>query len=173
MDEQNRERSENQNEPGMYGDEYLVWEVLERPKYERGRLWYLIAIAVAVGLLIYAVATANFLFALIIIMFALILYLSSVVDPRTVRVALTQAGVTVGERFHRYRDISRFWVVYQPPEVKTLYLDLKSGFNSCMPVHLGDVNPNQVRQILAHFVREDLDEDDEPVSDFIGRILKI
>lgn len=168
------EESELEEAPiGNYSTEYMGWDILEYPKYDRGRIWYIGMGVFGVGLLIYAVISANFLFALIIIMFALVTYLSSVSEPKKIKFALTDNGILVGRSFYMYRDLSRFWFIYEPPEVKSLYLEFKNALRPRVTIDLGNVNPNQVRQVLANFVREDFNEDDEPFADFVGRVLKI
>ena len=50
------------------GTPQLEWEVDEYPAHQRSKVWYILAAVVGVALIIYAVATANFLFAVIILM---------------------------------------------------------------------------------------------------------
>jgi len=56
-----------------YGKELLSWEVSDHHGHERGTFWYVAAAVIALGTLIYAVLTRNFLFAFIIIMFGIII----------------------------------------------------------------------------------------------------
>lgn len=158
---------------GEHGTEYLSWEYSGYRRYERGRTWYVVMGLFGFGLLIYALLSANFLFALIIIMFGLIIYLSSINRPEVVKVAITEEGVEMGEVFYRYRDIAHFWFAYEPPDVKNLYLDFRDPWRSRAAVELEDIDPNEVRQVIGSFLVEDLTKDEEPVSDTIGRILKI
>ena len=60
---------------GKYGTALVSWEVDEYPHHERSRRWYLIAGAISLALIIYAIMTANFLFALIILMVDIIFIL--------------------------------------------------------------------------------------------------
>jgi len=156
-----------------YSTEYIGWEILEYPKYDRGRSWYIAMGVLGGGLLIYSIISANFLFALIIIMFALVTYLASVSEPKQIKFAITDNGIRIGRSFYLYRDISRFWFIYEPPQVRALYFEFKNSLRPRVTVDLGAMNPNQVRQVLGRFVREDFNEDDEPFSDFVGRVLKI
>lgn len=153
--------------------EILGWDALEYPKYRRGRLWYAGALLIGGGLLIYAVLSANFLFALIVVMVALMAYLSSVVEPRKIRFSIVDTGIRLGRAFYPYRDIGRFWFIYEPPEVQALYLEFKNSFRPRLTIDLGNANPNQVRQALGGFLREDFTEEEEPFADFLGRVLKI
>lgn len=157
----------------LYGQEILGWDVPEFRKYRRGRLWYAVAVLTGVGLLIYSVASANFPFALFIVMFSIMLYLTIAGEPKTLRFSITETGILLGGTFRSFREISRFWVIYEPPEVKSLYIDFKSSLRPRMVIDLGAMNPNEVRAVMAQFAREDLDEDTEPFTDFMGRILKI
>ncbi len=173
MEDVNDELELEESPVGNYSTEYMGWDILEYPKYDRGRIWYIGMAVFGIGLLIYAVVSANFLFALIIIMFALVTYLSSVSEPKKIKFALTDNGILVGRSFYMYRDLSRFWFIYEPPEVKSLYLEFKNSLRPRVTIDLGNANPNQVRQVLGNFVREDFNEDDEPFADFVGRVLKI
>lgn len=155
------------------GQTLMEWEVDESIGHKRGFFWYISAITVGTGLLIYSVITANFLFTLIILMLALIIYLSVVRGPQILRFMITEAGVKVGTTFYPYRDISEFFFIYEPPEVKNLHFRFKDPLRPRIYVDLDNQNPNEVRAILGQFILEDFSQDEEPFSDFLGRILKI
>lgn len=156
-----------------HGETFLVWEVDEYPRYERSLFWYLAAGVVGIGFLWYALATVNFLFALIVIIFAIILLLSGTREPHRLRAALTEDGLELGTRFHDWHDFTAFWLVYDPPLVKTLYLAPKSALQPPFGVPLGGANPNLVREKILRYVKEDLERDDEPFCDSLARLLKI
>lgn len=159
--------------PPEYGQEYFGWLVDEFPRYDRGFFWYVFMTVAWVALLIYSVINANFLFALIIVMFALVMYLSNIRKANKIRFSVTDVGILVGETFYPYKDIKRYWFIYEPPEVKNLYFEFKSALSPRVSVDLGDMNPNEVRQVLNQFVYEDLNEDEEPISDFLARLFKL
>ena len=123
--------------------------------------------------MIYSVVSANFLFALIIVLVGLILYLSLVIEPADLRIAVTEDGIELGHAFYRYKEIQNFWFIYEPPAVRSLYVEFKGALQPRIRIDLMDQNPNKVRTHLGRFVREDLEQDDEPLSDVIGRLLKI
>ena len=150
----------------------MGWEFAAYPKYQRGRLWYAGAVAVGVGLLLYAVISGNFLFALFVLMFALVMYLTSTSHPPQVRVIFKEDSMAVGGHTYRYKDLKRFWIVYEPP-VKTLYVMTGDLLRPRLHVALEDQDPNVVRALLAPLVREELDDADEPWSDILGRLLKL
>ena len=164
--------NETSFEPKSDIREYLAWEYPERPRYRRGVLWYALMLVVGLGLLIYAVYSANFLFALIIIMFALVIYVTTTIDPGDTRFSVTDEGIEAAGRIYGFRDIDRFWFYYDPP-VKSLYLIMRGAAGSRLRVDLVDQDPNEVRAILGQFVREDLEQIDEPISDILSRIIKL
>lgn len=153
--------------------EYLGWDFFEHKHYERGALWYAGMAVAGLGLLIYAVVSANFLFAIIIILFALVTYLASLSEPEKIRFAVIAGGVRVGSRHYPFKSIRRFWFIYEPPSVRNLYLELNSLVEPRLAIDLEEMNPNDVRTVLAQFVHEDFTETEEPFSDYVGRILKI
>jgi len=48
-------------------DTHISWKIPEYREHERSKKWYIIAIAIMALLLLYAIFTANFLFAVILI----------------------------------------------------------------------------------------------------------
>lgn len=157
---------------GEHGLVHLAWMVDEYPAYRRGWRWYVVAFLVGGGLIVWALATLNFLFALIVVIFAIVLALSSARKPVRLRFAVCEDGLEMGHRFIPWTDISRFWIVYEPPTVKSLYVDFKSALVPDLMVPLEQMNPNAVRKTLLEYVDEDPSRDAEPLSDFLARVLK-
>ena len=86
---------------------------------------------------------------------------------------IAELGVIVGKRFYHYDELKSFYLVYQPPEVKTLFFETKNPLRPHLRVSLYDVNPLQVRDTLRQFLTEDLDHTEEPLSDMIARHWRI
>lgn len=158
---------------GRHGKELLMWDFWEFKKYDRGPLWYGLAISLAVALLLSALISGNFLFALIIVMFGLVMYLVTIAQPSRVRASITETGIIVGTAFYPYREMRHFWIVYDPPGVQKLYLDAGGLIRPRIVLELEEVNPNAVRKAIGRFVPEDLTQDGEPLADILGRLLKI
>lgn len=158
---------------GAPGAALLEWQISEFAHYDRGALWHVVALLTGLGLLVYAILTSNFLFALIIVMFALALYLSIITEPAKIRFALTDGGIEIGRTRYPYREIKSFWLIYDPPEVKKLYLDFLAPLRPRLTIDLDDVNPNDVRAALLTRIHEDLTQVEEPMSEVLGRLFKI
>ncbi|MFH1030853.1 MAG: DUF5673 domain-containing protein [bacterium] len=151
----------------------LSWTFPEFVKYERSKRWYIIAGAIVIMLMVYSIFSYNFLLAVIIVMTIMIVLMREKVAPKKIKFSITERGIEIGASFHPFRDIKRFSIIYQPPEVKTLYLEFRFKLKPRFSVQLEDQNPNDIRKILKEYLEEDLDRESESVSDALGRWLKI
>ncbi len=156
-----------------HGRLLLTWHFPEYVKYQRGPYWYVIVIILLVGAIIYSVLTANFLFVLFLILFGLIIVLHQKRRPIKVDSSIFEDGIAVGQRFYEWSDIKNFRLVYQPPGVKRLYIDLKSVLLPDFSVPLEEQNPLRVRELLKDYLKEDLTKEEETITDRLNRWLKI
>lgn len=163
---------ENNKKEGK-GRALLSWKIPEFVRHERGIGWYILAFLIGAGLLLYAIFTANFLFAVIVLMAVLILALGSRQQPKILPFEILETGIVVGQRYFPYKNFSHFWIIYEPPEVKNLYFDFISVLKPTLSVPLENQNPNEVRKILLQYLKEDTEKEHESFSDFISRKLKI
>lgn len=155
-----------------YGEIFLEWKYPEFPRYERGVLWYFFSGLFLAFLMGYAILTINFLFAIIIALFAILFYLFHR-NVRDISVRIAQDGILLNNKLYAYHDIEKFWIIYQPPEVKSLYFQLKGFFSPPLILLLEDKNPNEVRNILLKYIPEDLSQEEEPPIDALTRGFKL
>ncbi len=171
---ENQEESVDANEPAPLGYEIVSWETPEYLKHERAHWWYwLYGIAIAC-MLIYAVVTSNFLFAVILIIGTLTLIISDARHPEPIIVVITTEGVVVGNRFYDYDEMRHFTIIYKPMhDVRRVYFEFKSAIKHRLSLPLHDVDPIIVRDNLLKYIPEDLERDEEPLSEVLGRLLKL
>lgn len=155
------------------GRAFAAWTIPEYTQHERNRTWYWTAGIVAAVLLVYSVWTANFLFAVLILLTGIILYVQHNERPALLMVQLRSDGVQVGEGNYSFKDLKSFWIIYEPPEVKTLYFDFSSNWLPRLPVPLQDEDPVAIRRFLVQYLPEDLSREGEPTSDALSRIFKL
>lgn len=148
------------------------WGFKEFNDSGRSRNWYVYSVLVVAALLVFSFFSANILFGLLVIISYLLILLFHR-SQNEVSFRITQDGIAVNQRFYPYEDIKNFYIIYNPPEVKTLYFEPKSPVNPRIPVPLHDQNPVAIRDWLLKFVDENLDREFEPVSDQISRLLKL
>jgi hypothetical protein len=171
MEEVRQDTIEEEQFP--YGRGIVQWEIDEYPDHQRSRRWYVVMGAAGALLLLYAVFTANFLFAVIILMIGIISIISSFKTPDKIPVVVTSTGVIIGDTYYDYPVLKNFSILYNPPEVKYLYIDFHSMTRPLLTIPLEQVDPNIVRESLLPFVIEDLDRIDETLTDVLRRLYKL
>ena len=155
------------------GEILMSWMIDEYRPHQRGPLWYGVAVTLGFGLLIYSIITQNFLFAVMVLMFGLLIGLTAIRKPGRVPFVITDLGMGVGDHFTPYKEIKNYWMIYEPPEVKTLYIEFRNAVLPHLIVPIDDQNPLDIRETMGRFVPEDLGKEDEPFMDWIARQLKI
>lgn len=155
-----------------HGKILVKWHFPESEKPERPVSWYIVSFIISILLLLYSVITANFLFAVIIVMVIVILLLNQRKDIIEIDIEITGAGIEVGEKFYPYKDLSKFFIIYEPPTISNLYFEFKSKLKPALSIPLKKQNPVKIRDILIQFLEENIDMEEEPTSDFLTRWLK-
>jgi len=159
--------------PIQIGAPQMAWEVDEYPQHQRSRTWYLVTGIFGVVMIIYAIATANFLFAVIILMTGVITLLATFMPPDRVPVVITNTGVVVSDMYYDFEAIKDFAIVYDPPEIKYLYLEFDSPWHPLVSVPLEDEDPNEVRELLLPYLIENIHRTDERLTDALRRVYKL
>ncbi len=165
------EASESQGP--YFGEEVFRWEVDEYERHARGPIWYSVAFLVGLSLVLYAIVTRNFLFAIIVIMAGVIIALSTLREPQRIPFLVTTRGVALGSQFIAYKDLKSFWILYEPPHTKKLYVDFRSPITPHLAVPLEDQDPLELREALLQFIMEDPTQEDESLTELLGRVMKL
>lgn len=169
-----QQTTDSKNEEIAKGRVLDQWTFPEFIKHERGPGWYAAAGLIGIALFIYAIVSGNFLFALIILLIAIIIFNHNRSEPMMIPFQIYQSGVQVGDKFYLYRDIDSFAIVYEPPAVKRLYITLKAAtLRREISIPLNNKNPLKVRSTLLDFLEEDLTRDKESMNDAMARVFKI
>ena len=152
----------------------MSWEVPEHDQHERGRNWYILAFLITGAMMLYAFLSANFLFAMIILIGAFILILREGHGPLMVRISLTTEGIRTGRKFYDYDDLKDFSIVYKPAQgFKNLYIEFKNPIKPRISVPLDSMDPLKIRENLLRYLPEDLDRTNPPTSEGLAKILKL
>ncbi len=174
-EEKNHNREEEQEEEkNDFGEEIVSWEIPEEEKYDKNKNWYIIASLVALLLLAYSLFTANYLFALIIIMMALVIIIREGQGTPILIFSINTDGVILGKNFYDYDEFENFSIVYKPrQEVKKLYIEFKNKFKKRLSIPLQDMNPVEIRHVLQKYLEEDLERTDPPLSEQFAKIFRL
>lgn len=151
----------------------FVWEAPEYERYHRGPRWYLFMSLVVFFLVFYSIWTANYLFALIILLTGIIFIIAGNEKPRTVLIQVGESGIVIDGEYLGFEDIRHFGIVFQPPNVKVLYIYPRPFMRNRMRIYLGEQDPVELRNHLKQYIVEDLDLRDEHASDILAKLLKL
>lgn len=157
----------------MVSQDKFVWEAPFFERHPRGKGWYLWMSLAALFLVAYAVWTANFLFAFIILLMAILLVLAGGQEPKNILVQVGDNGVVWAGKLYLFQDIDSFSIVYQPPLAKVLYLEHRNPVMPRIRIELQEQDPLELRSHLRQYLREDLDLQSEHLSDIVSRLLRI
>lgn len=155
------------------GDALLSWESWNHPPHERSRRWYFIAAAIGVAFIVWAIWQENYLFAIIVLMTAVILLFGQIQPSERMMVHVTTLGIVFGDDFYPYDAMKDFSIVYQPPEVKNLYISFHKTWQPMISIPIEDANPNDLRESLLPYLFENLEREDETLTDTIRRVYKL
>lgn len=155
-----------------HGKVLIQWSFFDVPVYSRSTMWYVVMSLLFLGIFTYAIFSNNILFAFILLLFVLVMIISNR-NRKQIEFKIMEDGVSIGSRFYPYKDIEKFWIIYRPLETKTLYLHFNRLITPRIPIPIDDQNPVEIRKYLLKYIEEDLNQDEEPFSDKLSKILKI
>lgn len=156
-----------------YGEVDFSWDFPEYITHDRSLPWYVLSSLVVVGLFAFSLITGNILFAIIIILATIITVYIGRRQPRIMNIKLTEEGIVVENRFYPYSEIKNFWIVHEMPNIRKLYFEFSSPLIPRLSVPYQDQDPNQLRNYLLQYVEESDEREGEPISEAIGRWLKL
>jgi hypothetical protein len=158
--------------PHAFDHALLTWKAPEYIHHEKSPIWFLVAGLIALFFVIYGLKTNGWTFSVAIIVFAGTYYLVHRHTPPLVEVKLSKFGAKIGRHVFPYSHLKSFWIVYEPPFVKKLYLRSASAFRPDIFVSLEDADPVEVRHILSKYLTE-LRGRHEPFSDTLVRLFRL
>lgn len=150
----------------------LTWTFPEFVRYARTKRWYTVAGLLTAAAFLWAVFQSNVLFAILLVLAAIVYVAIGQRRPRQITFTVTEDGVSVERDLYPWAELDRFWLVYQPPLVKRLFFRFKTGVRPVLSVLLEQENPVTVRKTLLEYLPEDL-HGEEPALDQLARFLKL
>jgi len=165
---------------------YLRWQVPEYRKPDRNQTWYILAAIFIVICLFFCFFTvrswslvflgysSNFLFALILIIAAIIMIINESQPTIMVDIELGPEGLKVGTKFYDYDELKNFAVLYKPKQgIKNLYFEFKASLRLRLSIPLRRLDALTVRNFLIRYLDEDLERVAPPLSEQLTKLLKL
>ena len=149
----------------------ISWEAPEFKELVKGPYWYMFYAGITVLLIGYGAYTNSLITIIAFSVMSLVGLTFAFRKPEKITFTLTSTGIVVADKNFPYKIIKKFWIVYYPPEIKTLNLETSAYLNSHIKIELGDQNPIEVKKFLKNYLPEDLDKE-ESLPEVIARKLK-
>ncbi len=149
----------------------MTWSAPEFVHYPKSKTWFIIMSAAGVALVAYFLFQKDFLTAVLFICLLVLMLYFSKAKPKTINIELDSLGIKIGVLKLPYKQIKSFWIIYEPPEVKTLNFETTAYLNRNISLQLEQKDPVQIRKFLLEYLPEDLDKE-ESVTDKLARKLK-
>ena len=150
----------------------LEWEAQEYVKHQKGVLWYILFAIIFIGGAALAYYCKAWSFSLVLFAFALTYVIYDRKNPKKVKVTLSEIGIKVGRRIYQYGRIQAFWLVYNPPFIKTVNIRVHNEYLVDITIQLGDQDPAELHEFLNKKVPE-LEGKDEGTLNALSRIFKL
>lgn len=149
-----------------------TWHISEREKKTKTIGWYIGAITLLLVVVYYGVRDENFLLSFMAILIAIIYILLLQRGSLDLDFSITETGIKRGPYFYSYDEFDMFWIIYTPP-IKTLYMGFKNSLKPRLSIPLEDQDPLNIRDTLLQYLEEDLEKENESLSDVMERSLKL
>jgi hypothetical protein len=159
------------NEPKTNQKKELAWQAPEYQEYRKNPMWFVAFGLITALLVLYGIYTKSWTTAALFLLLGIMGIVYASRKPNLVTIKLDGSGVQVSNLLYSYKTIKKFWVAYNPPDVKCLYLETSAYLNRVVKIELGNTDPREVRELLKQYLDEDL-EQDEGTLDAIARKLK-
>lgn len=149
------------------------WVAPEYHQHPKSVQWWVTAGVVLLIALILEAVSGNWTFLVATLVFALVYWYTEIHHPpRHTKIILSSIGVKIGHTVIPFNQIKNFWVIYNPPEVKKLYLRLRRYYLADLIIELENQDPLAIRKFLGEHL-EELPDRKETVSEFILRTFKL
>lgn len=148
------------------------WSAPEYVHHEKGFLWKIIVPGLWLILVIYALFSAAWTFAVSLLIFAGVYWLIYHEKPEHIPVKISRVGIKIGSHEIPFNHIRAFWILYQPPFLKQLQIRTILRFTPDILISLQDQDPAEIREYLASQIQE-WEGRDETISEIFIRVLKL
>ena len=149
----------------------ISWTAPEFIHYPKSKLWLIVLTVIGLGLAVYFLLQKEFLTATLFFVGWILTFYFAKVKPRPIKIILGEMDVKLNETRVPYQNIKTFWMVYEPPHVKTLNFETTAYLNRYITIQMEKENPLTIREFLLKHLPEDT-ERQEQLSDQLSRTLK-
>jgi len=120
----------------------------------RSPLWYMVALAISIGLIIWWFLTRQYGMSIVIMLVAWFFYFLENNTEDEVKVSITDLWIMVQESFYDFSRISAFSVIFSWENAVYLRLNTTKRWVSTINVRVDNAIISTIRPMLAHAIEE-------------------
>jgi len=132
----------------------LRWSAYEHEHIERGADWFIALGIVAVSIGLVSILFHDLLFAIVIAIAAVTIALLAQHPPELVEFEISERGVRVAGKLHRFDDIVSFWVEDEHDARPILLIDTTKFMHPNIIIPIEHIDPHSIRAYLSEHVEE-------------------
>lgn len=159
-------------EKTAFDEPVFSWEAPEYIHHEKGWLWLVIVGGLWAVLILYALYSEAWTFAVALLIFGGVYAVLYHEKPKKVQVKISRMGIKFGNAAIPFSRMKAFWVHYEPPFAKNLKIRTHNYLYPDYAIPLENQNPAEIREYLASQIHE-LQGMDESLSEIFIRLLKL
>jgi len=145
----------------------IEWQAYDRLAQHHRPDWYWAVSIIALSITVTSVLLDNLLFAILIVISTIALFLRTAQQPQLVSYELTNRGLWAQKDFTPFSTLESFWVTEGEPA--KLLIKSKGLIVPLSVISLGDTDPQLVREFLQDYLPEE--EHQEPLAKHIMEYL--
>lgn len=149
----------------------ITWKAQEFVYYPKSSFWYIMLTVIAVLTLGYSLWTKEILMFITLLICFIVLIFFARRAPNTVEVTLSGKGLAIDNSTYTFSNLRTFWIIYEPPTIKTLNFETTNYINQTITIQLENQDPNEVKEFLTQYLPED-PEREEAYHEKLFRKLK-
>ncbi|MCD5375034.1 hypothetical protein LR010_01115 [Candidatus Gracilibacteria bacterium] len=120
----------------------------------RSPLWYIIALSIAIGLIIWGFLTRQYGMSIVVMLVVGFFYFLENNSEDRVAVEVTDLGIKVQGNFYDYSRIGGYSIVYSGENALHLRLLMKKRGISVLNLNVNNVIASDLRSILPNYIEE-------------------
>jgi hypothetical protein len=132
----------------------LRWNAYEHEHIERGTDWFWALGIVAISIALVSILFHDILFAFVILIAAVTIGVLAVHPPELVEFEVSERGIRVGKKLHRYDEIISFWVEDEHDGRPLLLVDTVKFMHPNIIIPIEHIDPHIVRAYLKQHSEE-------------------
>jgi len=153
----------------MADSQKLLYSWKFEDKKDRSPLWYILALSIVIGVVIWGFLTKQYGLSFIFMIITGVVFYVENNSEDEVEVEVTDLGMKIAEKFYDYSRIKSYSVIYSGDKAMFLKLKLSQKGINVLNVKVSNAIVSDIRPIISQFIEENPQED----LAFVDRIIHL